>query len=443
MRRLAPVVLLLLLVLASAGWTWPVRGPVLQTFSFDPAHPYGAGQHRGIAIGADAGASVLAPAAGVVRFAGTLPDERQDADDRDGGRARRQPDASRLDRRRARRERGRRRGRRHGRPERHARSSTCRMSTSASARRRTSRATSIRSASCPCSPPPRRRPRRCVAPAAPAARRGAATGRAGRARSASCSCCCRRARHGPAACCSTRGPGECERAGGGSGAGGGRGSGARARGAQPATRAAACNSRRPPGPGGLLLEQRPAIVRSARATAAAAAVTHDSGRRAARQSALRTPSQARPSLHAPAAARAAVRTGAPSPVSPPSRPLSVQPVPLAAPRHLSATLLVVVLAALACVGAVGVAAVRMISGPSPTVPGASTDERSEEDPRRAGLALREWAAPHRPRGRLRRAGGRVRALPPVEGRRRADGERDGRARHAGDGLRRPERRLAA
>ena len=73
MRRLAPVVLLLLFVLAAAAWTWPVRGPVLQTFSFDPAHPYGAGQHRGIAIGADAGASVLAPAAGVVRFAGTVP----------------------------------------------------------------------------------------------------------------------------------------------------------------------------------------------------------------------------------------------------------------------------------------------------------------------------------------------------------------------------------
>src|SRR6476469_358924 len=73
MRRLAPVVLLLLFVLASAGWTWPVRGPVLQEFSFDPAHPYGAGQHRGIAIGADAGAPVLAPAAGVVRFAGTVP----------------------------------------------------------------------------------------------------------------------------------------------------------------------------------------------------------------------------------------------------------------------------------------------------------------------------------------------------------------------------------
>src|SRR5437899_7113756 len=74
MRRLAPVVLLLLVFVPSAAaWTWPVQGPVLETFSFDPAHPYAAGQHRGIAIGADGGAPVLAPAAGVVTFAGTVP----------------------------------------------------------------------------------------------------------------------------------------------------------------------------------------------------------------------------------------------------------------------------------------------------------------------------------------------------------------------------------
>jgi hypothetical protein len=74
MRRLAPVVLLLLLWVPAAGaWTWPVNGPVLQGFSFDPAHPYAGGQHRGIDIGADAGASVLAPASGVVSFAGSVP----------------------------------------------------------------------------------------------------------------------------------------------------------------------------------------------------------------------------------------------------------------------------------------------------------------------------------------------------------------------------------
>jgi hypothetical protein len=73
MRRSLLVLLLLLFVPAAGAWTWPVQGPVLQTFSFDPAHPYAAGQHRGIAIGAGSGAPVLAPASGVVSFAGTVP----------------------------------------------------------------------------------------------------------------------------------------------------------------------------------------------------------------------------------------------------------------------------------------------------------------------------------------------------------------------------------
>ena len=74
MRRLVPVVLLLLLWVPAAGaWTWPVNGPVLQGFSFDAAHPYAGGQHRGIDIGAGGGASVLAPASGVVSFAGSVP----------------------------------------------------------------------------------------------------------------------------------------------------------------------------------------------------------------------------------------------------------------------------------------------------------------------------------------------------------------------------------
>ena len=71
MRRLAP--LLLLLVPLAGAWTWPVSGPVLQAFSFDRAQPYAAGQHRGIDVGAPAGSSVVAPAAGVVAFAGTVP----------------------------------------------------------------------------------------------------------------------------------------------------------------------------------------------------------------------------------------------------------------------------------------------------------------------------------------------------------------------------------
>ena len=72
-RRSLLVLFLLLFVPAAGGWTWPVQGPVLQTFSFDPAHPYAAGQHRGIAIGAGDGATVLAPASGIVSFAGTVP----------------------------------------------------------------------------------------------------------------------------------------------------------------------------------------------------------------------------------------------------------------------------------------------------------------------------------------------------------------------------------
>jgi Peptidase family M23 len=59
---------------AAFAWSWPVQGPVLQPFSYDSSHPYAAGQHRGIDIGASAaGETVVAPAAGVISFAGTVP----------------------------------------------------------------------------------------------------------------------------------------------------------------------------------------------------------------------------------------------------------------------------------------------------------------------------------------------------------------------------------
>src|SRR6476469_10990361 len=74
MLRLCPVALIFAICVPGAhAWTWPVQGPVLETFSFDPAHPYGAGQRRGIAIGADTGTPVVAPAAGTVTFAGSVP----------------------------------------------------------------------------------------------------------------------------------------------------------------------------------------------------------------------------------------------------------------------------------------------------------------------------------------------------------------------------------
>ena len=60
------------------AWSWPVKGPVLQPFAYDEAHPYASGQHRGIDIGADAtGEPVAAPAAGSVSFAGTVPTSGQ------------------------------------------------------------------------------------------------------------------------------------------------------------------------------------------------------------------------------------------------------------------------------------------------------------------------------------------------------------------------------
>ncbi len=68
------IALVALVVVPAAGaWTWPSDGAVLQPYSFDPAHPYAAGQHRGIDVGGAAGAPVVAPAAGSVTFSGTVP----------------------------------------------------------------------------------------------------------------------------------------------------------------------------------------------------------------------------------------------------------------------------------------------------------------------------------------------------------------------------------
>src|SRR3954471_19447845 len=60
-------------VSGARAWTWPVDGPVLRPFSFDHAHPYAGGQHRGVDLGAPTGSPVLAPAEGTVSFAGTVP----------------------------------------------------------------------------------------------------------------------------------------------------------------------------------------------------------------------------------------------------------------------------------------------------------------------------------------------------------------------------------
>jgi Peptidase family M23 len=54
------------------AWTWPAGGPVLRAFELED-DPYAAGQHRGIDVGGERGSPVLAPAGGVVSFAGTVP----------------------------------------------------------------------------------------------------------------------------------------------------------------------------------------------------------------------------------------------------------------------------------------------------------------------------------------------------------------------------------
>lgn len=78
MRRI-PLLLLLVTTSALADpvpapaagmWTWPVAGPILRAFD-PPDNPYGSG-HRGIDVGTAVGTGVVAPAAGVVSFAGKV-----------------------------------------------------------------------------------------------------------------------------------------------------------------------------------------------------------------------------------------------------------------------------------------------------------------------------------------------------------------------------------
>ena len=102
---LAAVVAALFLAPTAGAWTWPVHGPVVQPFVFDPAHPYAAGQHRGIDIGAAAGAASPRPRPGRSTFAGTVPASGKSLTITTRRRLRRHADAPRRDlgRRRARR----------------------------------------------------------------------------------------------------------------------------------------------------------------------------------------------------------------------------------------------------------------------------------------------------------------------------------------------------
>ena len=74
MRRLAVVAAALaMFALPSTAhaWTWPAPGDVLAPFVFG-GDPYAGGQHRGIDVEGEQGGVVLAPASGVVAFAGSV-----------------------------------------------------------------------------------------------------------------------------------------------------------------------------------------------------------------------------------------------------------------------------------------------------------------------------------------------------------------------------------
>jgi hypothetical protein len=94
------------------------------------------------------------------------------------------------------------------------------------------------------------------------------------------------------------------------------------------------------------------------------------------------------------------------------------------------------------VAAAGMACCRRRPAPRPPrIIGAHVEWR-QEDPGGTCVAVRRGPSAPRSRGGLRSPVGRLRALPPAAGERRAHGQRDGRARHAGDGRRGSRREVA-
>jgi hypothetical protein len=86
---------------------------------------------------------------------------------------------------------------------------------------------------------------------------------------------------------------------------------------------------------------------------------------------------------------------------------------------------------------------RIMVLPRPEQNHGRAEPAETEDLGGAGLAVRSREEASGPRGRLRSARGHLCAVPPAERQRRPDGERHGRARHAGNGHGGSRRRLAA
>jgi Peptidase family M23 len=416
-RALVIVVVLFVVAVPSAGaWTWPVTGPVLSGFSFDPAHPYAAGEHRGIDIGSPSGTVVLAPAGGEVTFAGSVPSSGQSVSilTADGLSVTLTHLGSLAVAKGASVAEGDRIGAvgPSGTPEQGGPYVHLGIRT----------ATSEQGYLDPLSFLPAAAP----APSAPPAAAAAAVA-------------------GPAAAGPAVAP---------------------AAAATPAAAAAAvptpavpARAAAPTGEAAAAPAPAAVLPSASEPTLVVAAPRHGGHVAAPVAAAAARPAVAAPRrfafrLVAPAAAaggphvarhgRAAPRRGhrPAEPVVPHARvPRPHVDVPVAAAgQHPRTGSRFALAGGAAAAVALLLALVRMIFGPSARSEGACT---VREDPGSTGVAVWQRPAPHRPRGGLRRARGRVRALPPAQGRRRLDGERDGRARHAGDGGRRPERRVAA
>jgi hypothetical protein len=449
MLRLCPVALIFAIFVPGAhAWTWPVRGPVLETFSFDPAHPYAAGQHRGIAIGADGGTPVLAPAPGVVSFAGTVPTNGLSVtiQTADGLAVSLTHLGSVSVERSARVVEG---------------AAVGTVGPSGTAEFpvpyvhlgiRTAAndqgyldplgfLPAQPAASAPQAAPepaPQAAPAAAAAPVAPAAAAAAAAPAAPAAPAVTAS------QAAPAGAAAPAAP-----AGAPSAA---------APASQPA-QAPAAPAVGSPAPAAAPAEPAGGLVVAPSRARRAAAPAASSGWAPA----ARDPLRARPRTVAPIArSRRLPAHGEHGrlshPVSHRVRRVATASRPAGAPRpegRLASSepptvshdrvprVLVALALAVAAAAGLGLAAARMIMSPSPASEGASTEPVPAEDPRRSRLAVRQRAAAPRPRRGSRGPVRHLRALPPAEGQRRGDGERDGRARHAGDGLRRPRRRLAA
>jgi hypothetical protein len=450
--RLCPVVALFAVFVPGAhAWTWPVHGPVLETFSFDPAHPYAAGQHRGIAIGADGGSPVVAPASGVVSFAGSVPTSGlavtiQTAD----GLA---VSLTQL--------------------------GTLRVARGARLVEGAPVGTvgpsgtpefsvpyvhlGIRTASNDQGyldplgflPPA---PAGQAAPAPPAAIQPAAAEPAGAQPAAAQPAAAQPAGAEPAppaAAPATAAPAAAARA--------------------PAVPAQAPVQPAAPTPapaapveppielpvgreaaapaGGLVVlpshtrHGTPSHEAATHLAAAAGRESHtvDAGRShgdAASTRPLRSPVRNVQRRPAQAVSRPASDGGAASPAREP-RGAARRAVAAAVHHGVPAALLAVLALIGAASAGLGLAAARMIMSPSPASEGASAAHVPAEDPGRRRVAVRQRSAAPRARRGSRGPVRHLRALSPAEGERRGDGERDGRARHAGDGVRRPGRRLAA